>query len=235
MKKLLIWVLCFLWFVSSWFAASTTVDLWYGVSLEQSSSQTKVVYKKKVLKTYSHKSKATNPFVYDEWCNILTQKLDELQKKTNMSLSADQKNKVWNSFSKSQKDDCMKEHYRTHIEVSTIPSSKKWLLIHKYFYEWAEEYLLDKTTSRLYAFDMSIISVQDGKNGIFVWVGRWRGYDDLYAKIYIINTQWKSVLQYSTAGDLKGFELLANWKIKILLQNEVGSTIKEIIVAIKQI
>ncbi len=64
--------------------------------LIQTTNQTLLKYKTKTIYTWSHISKE-NPFVWDEWCEGLTKKLDEASKNLKDWDSID-KQKIWESL-----------------------------------------------------------------------------------------------------------------------------------------
>jgi hypothetical protein len=238
---------------------SQKVLLGTGFSISQTDQETNLVYSGAVIKTWSNIPPKDNPFIWDEWCDALSNTLNNLPptyiikepsrkiaedsgiQSTSLEISPQKeldtkgdKIRAWESLWANGQRNCMKENYlRT---ITTEESPKLWFyIIKKLWYEWADKFLFDSTNMKVYdlPIDWTVKRIEIGTSGIYVLAkdGRWNDGWVLFIKTSDGATE---KLFWNNDDDtpitVNDFELLANKQIRITYSE--WSTDKEITLSI---
>ena len=178
-------ILGFFSFVPSLFASYSHIifekDLGYGITLSQTKWITYLHYQGKKIQSQSNLS-SENPFVWDEWCEELATRLEQL---SNDSMDSSVNQSIWNQMWSEKQASCMREWYQKIYSVSilenNVPSQNRFLLIHKANYEWEIIYIFDTKTKTWIGSGVSHImprQVQIWLNATYVLGDIVRGWSD---------------------------------------------------------
>ena len=167
-------IVSFLSFTTTSFASYSDIlfkkDLGFGVTLFQTKSITYLEYQGKRIHTQSHFS-SENPFVWDEWCDELFTRLKELPSE---SMDPSVKQDIWDEMWQDKQQSCVREWYRKIYSVSTLennyPYDNRFLLIHKFAYEFEIIYIFDTKTKKWIGNTSHLIprQIQIGSSATYV-------------------------------------------------------------------
>ncbi len=234
MKKLLLIILFWVFSLYS-FSAFAWETPSANFTLKQSENNTTLQYKGKTLYQWSHISK-TNPFIWDEGCEVLFLKFSEI---TSFSKNNIEKQKAWESLWSEKQKACLKDNYLKTISIEK-PINNRFYVIKRLGYEWIVDiFLFDSKTQKLHkkingAIWMDSISrIEIGKAGIYIQYSgaRWNS-----GWLVLINgSNNKGVSLFSNTDDtnfitMKSFELMSNKRVKIIYsQWDNGEELEKII------
>jgi hypothetical protein len=190
--------------------------LWNWFSLIQTNDNTNIVYNEKTIYTFSHKSDKI-PFIWDEWCDILTEKL----KKVWNNWTWDWKQEIWNWMTKEEQKKCIKDNYYNKVSVT----SEAWyFLINVKKYSLVSKILFDSESNKTVFLEISadqIIKIEKWLSWIYIiwksnlWNVGWVLYinNDSVQKILFRNTDLETNQDWYV--DIYDFELLTGKRISI--------------------
>ena len=130
------------WNISTTTNDTTSKELWNNFTLNQSLSNTQLIYEWNSIYTWSHVSEEV-PFVWDEWCETI---LNEFQK-ADTSVT-DWKQKAWDNLDSNKQKLCMKEFYSKNIGIEKITSVLFNVI--EAWYEGSNKMLFNAENQRLY-------------------------------------------------------------------------------------
>lgn len=96
----------------------------------QTNEETQVIYKGKIIKTWTHTPPKDNPFIWDEACSIVWKKFERINNGDNME---QKKQQTWDSLTLLEKKDCLKESLMSSIKFAKIDN--RFIQVQKYGYE----------------------------------------------------------------------------------------------------
>ncbi len=192
-------------------------NLWNWYTLNQSDDNTNIVYNNKTIYSFSHKSDKL-PFIWDEWCDLLTNKFLEVWNEWVW----DWKQKIWESLSKDEQKQCLKQNYYKNVSIELISSG--FFTINRAKYESVEKYLYDWWNDKIYKLSISadqIGKIEKWLSWIYIY-WKWNRWNDWWV-LYITNEWVQKILFRNTDLDTSedgyievyDFELMVNKKIKI--------------------
>ncbi len=200
-------------------SATGMIDVWLstGFTLSQTTDVTTLMYKGKSVKTWSHTPPKESPFVFDEWCSALSEKLVAIP---DNDMSPTSRRGAWESLGTKVQKECLRENYKKTLTTETT-SGTGFFLIQKTWYESAQKWLFDTKTLRVYdlGFAGLIKKVEVWTRWVYVLSWDGRGNDGGVLFLDAKTGKGKSLFQNTddekslTATD---FELLPEQKIRIM-------------------
>lgn len=196
-------------------------DFWNWFTLEQSEKHSTLKYNWEIIKLLFHNSK-TIPFIWDEWCNELSNLLIE-----SIDKSEWWKQKIWENLWEQWQKNCMKENFYKTLIVKKTDNSDFFLII-KQNYETRQTLLYNIKTKKLLNLSWidNIKKIESWKNWIyFIYESfRWCSWG-LKA---IINNKKIDLFKNNCDVDLNNipkdyqkiinYELLINKEIKVIFE-----------------
>lgn len=119
-------------------------DLWHGFIIQNTKNSVILLYKNKIIKDFNLEENIGDlPFIFDEWCDIFTEKL----RNTDIQITYDDKENIWNNFDKNEKIKCLQENYFSSLEIKKL----YWnvFIIQKNWYEWSDVELFNSQNEQL--------------------------------------------------------------------------------------
>lgn len=157
----------------------------------QTDLKTSLVFNGKAVKEWSHVS-SKNPFVWDEWCDRFTHLLNSLPTE-NWWLSAEKKQKAWESLSQNEQELCIKENLANAIKWTDI--GENFYEIKRFFYEWSEGWLFDTENKILLDWFWNGKIKKIYSNLRFVWFVIEQPYWDTWDTITIYSRKLGKVIK----------------------------------------
>lgn len=130
---------------------------WTGPILSHTEDETTLSYNGKILKTWSHTPPNKIPFIWDEGCELLSQKLQSTP--SDIKNMDGEKQKAWESLTETGKKSCIKENLTRSLRTESTNDSR-FISVLQSRYEGYSRTLIDAETGK------SIENLQE----LLVWV-----------------------------------------------------------------